>query len=172
MRCLCRGGIIIECLGFILLLCSVMLITFSLNSLQDDMHASSSLVTKVASSEFRQFARNTSVPPPSSIVNKFHVAYLDKNHISGWMNKLIAKADISSVLLSNIKSKERLWKAVSPSLIMENAHALSESRGWQNNTSPPRALLYMGWVSFWNMESFAAQGGPQGEFVMWAGTYV
>jgi hypothetical protein len=70
-----------------------------------------------------------------------------------WYEKLILDLKGQILLKGNVLSKEFLWKhyTLNASLYDPRKHA----------------LIYLGWVAFWNMEEYAMTGGPAGEFIIW-----
>lgn len=57
-------------------------------------------------------------------------------------------------------------------LLQENV--VSKSILWRDYRTPgamydpsKHALVYLGWVAFWDMEKYAKVGGPAGEFIIW-----
>jgi hypothetical protein len=70
-----------------------------------------------------------------------------------WYEQLINNLKGQKLLKENILSKEFVWKH----------HKIDESLYDQRR----HALIYLGWVAFWNMETYAMAGGPAGEFIIW-----
>lgn len=70
-----------------------------------------------------------------------------------WYDKLLLELENQNLLRENILSKEFVWRNLSfpDDVYFPQRHA----------------LLYLGWVAFWNMEEYAKMGGPAGEFVIW-----
>ncbi len=70
-----------------------------------------------------------------------------------WYQSLLLFLEGHTLLIENIRSKENLWLSL-PIPINQNHFR-------------KHALVYLGWCAFWNMEYYAQQGGPAGEFVIW-----
>jgi hypothetical protein len=72
---------------------------------------------------------------------------------NNWFQNLVMDLRDQQLLRENILSKAILW---------QNYSTPSEMYDPQKH-----ALVYLGWVAFWDMETHAKSGGPAGEFVIW-----
>jgi hypothetical protein len=75
------------------------------------------------------------------------------NSPNKWFQSLLIDLLDQQLLRENVLSKEILWQDYRPPRSMQDPQK--------------HALVYLGWVAFWNMESDAKLGGPAGEFVIW-----
>lgn len=65
-----------------------------------------------------------------------------------WLDKLYKALANDEMLTRNVKSKDRVWRQIRAPIV------------------EGQALIYLGWVAYWNMEFNALNGGPAGEFVI------
>jgi hypothetical protein len=90
----------------------------------------------------------TKTAPPSIII-----AHGLKRIPNNWFQNLVNDLRDQQLLRENVLSKAILWENFTTPEAMYDPQK--------------HALVYLGWVAFWNMESHALSGGPAGEFVIW-----
>lgn len=91
-----------------------------------------------------------------------------------WLDQLYRDLKGHQLLTENIQSKDALWRNLSSTVVSAPVSVNSPSESESTASVPGqlmmrrrRALIFCGWVAFWNMEAAAKKGGPSGEFVIW-----
>ena len=108
---------------------------------------------QVAARDTGVLLNSTSLKPHRPSCVPWKRQYPKEGEFAHWLDELYIDLADFVLLTENIRSKDALWRKV-----VGDGPPVGQRK---------RALVFCGWVAFWDMEKAAIKGGPSGEFVIW-----